>query len=462
MYRHLLLFILTIFLLSCSKENAKPGNANSEEEDQDTTEITVDLSDDELLDLAQETSFNYFWNFAEENTGAARERYVVANPASGKNTVTTGGTGFGLMSIIVAMERGFISKNDGSQRIYQILDFFENADRFHGAWPHWMDGKTGKVLPFSETDDGGDLVETSFFAQALIVIYEYYKNGSSEELALAEKANKLWKGIEWDWYTQDKNVLFWHWSPNYNFQIGLQIKGFNECLITYILAGASPDYSIDKKVYTEGWSGSGAIVSSNTKYGYPLVVKHAGAEEYGGPLFWSHYSFLGLNPTGLSDEYVNYEDVVTNHVLINYNYCVVNPLGYRDYGDNCWGLTASYSRNNDGGLTYVAHRPGNDLGVISPTAALSSMPYTPEESLQALKYFYYLKSKLLGDAGFYDAFSPQNNYWVAEAYLAIDQGPVPVMIENYRSGLIWDLFMQNEDVQNGLKKLGFESPYLAK
>lgn len=453
--KYLFLFLFAFYIFSCSDDHGNSDNGNSEEDEQDTTDITVDLSNNELLDLAQKSTFNYFWDYAEENSGAARERYIVANPDTDKNTVTTGGTGFGLMTIIVAIERGFITAEDGFERIAQIIDFFENADRFHGVWPHWLDGSTGKVIPFSDTDNGGDLVETSFFAQALIVIYEYYKNGSENEKELANRSNNLWKSIEWNWYTNDKNVLYWHWSPDYNWKIGLEIEGFNECLITYVLAASSPDYSIDKDVYVEGWTGSGTIISSNTKYGYSLVVNHVGAEEYGGPLFWSHYSFLGLNPIGLSDEYVNYEDVVTNHTKINYTYCVKNPLGYRDYGKYCWGLTASYSRANDGSMTYAAHRPGNDLGVIAPTAALSSMPYTPNESLKALKYFYYLKDNLLGDAGFYDAFSPSNNYWVAEAYLAIDQGPIPVMIENYRTGLLWNLFMQNEYVQNGLDELGF-------
>ncbi len=453
--KYLFLVLGSLYIYSCFDDNKNSENGNSEEDKQYNTEIIVDLSDEELLDLAQESTFNYFWNYAEENSGAARERYVVDSPDTDKSTVTTGGTGFGLMAIIVAIERGFISAEDGVNRIEKILDFFENADRFHGVWPHWLDGSTGKVIPFSNTDNGGDLVETSFFAQALIVIYEYYKNGSSEKTQLAEKANKLWEGIEWNWYTQEQNVLYWHWSPDYDWTIGLKIEGFNECLITYVLAASSPDYSIDKDVYVEGWIGSGTIVSSNTEYGYALVVNHVGSEEYGGPLFWSHYSFLGLNPIGLSDEYVNYENVVTNHTKINYTYCVENPLGWRNYGKYCWGLTASYSRADDGSLAYVAHRPGNDLGVIAPTAALSSMPYTPEESLKALKYFYYLKDKLLGDAGFYDAFSPTNNYWVAEAYLAIDQGPIPVMIENYRTGLLWSLFMQNEDVQKGLDALGF-------
>lgn len=447
-----------IFIVGYSCSGGSPadddGSDGSSGSD-NTTDIVVDLTDNELLDFVQQESFKYFSDYAESNSGAARERYLPDSPETDQHVVTTGGSGFGLMSIIVAMSREFISADEGFQQISGILAFFEQADRFHGAWPHWLNGETGAVIPFSDEDDGGDLVETSFFAQALIVVYEYYKNGTSDEQQLAQKANELWKGIEWNWYTNSQNVFYWHWSPNYAWNIGLQIAGYNECLITYVMAAASPDYPIDKAVYTEGWNSSGSIVSGNTKYGYNLVVKHVGAEEYGGPLFWSQYSFLGLNPTSLSDELVNYGDVVTNHTKIAYAYCVENPLGFRDYGTNYWGLTASYSRADDGSLTYRAHRPGYDFGVIAPTAALSSFPYTPDESMQFLKYLYYLKDKLLGPAGFYDAFSPNSNYWVANAYLAIDQGPIIIMTENYRTGLIWNLFMQNADVQAGLTRLGF-------
>jgi hypothetical protein len=448
------LYVISIFLLfSCSDSSSDIDE--EENSDENNTEIVVDLTDEELLDLTQEETFNYFWDYAEVNSGAARERYLPSDPTQDENTVTTGGSGMGLMVIIAGIENGFITPDEGYERLAQIVSFFETADRFHGAWPHWLDGNTGEVIPFSDTDNGGDLVETSFFAQGLIVVYEYYKNGTSEEIDLATKAYELWSEIEWNWYTQDEDVLYWHWSPDYNFDIGLKIQGYNECLITYVLAAASPTYPISKEVYTNGWDDSGDIISTNTQYDYPLIVKHITYEEYAGPLFWSHYSFLGLNPNGLADEYVSYDDAVTNHAKINYSYCVENPFGYRDYGVNCWGLTSSYSRDADGGLTYAAHCPENDLGVIAPTAALSSIPYTPEQSLSTLRYLYYLKDKFLGSAGFYDAFSPEYDYWVAEAYLAIDQGPIIIMIENYRTQLFWNLFMQNDDINEGLNNLGF-------
>lgn len=444
----LLLIALLIVNISCKDDSYVYEPSNLE-----TDEPTI--TDEELLDLTQRETFKYFWNFAESNSGAARERYHPSNSNLNKNVVTTGGSGFGLMSILVGIERGFITREEGYTRLNKILSFFETADRFHGAWSHWIDGSNGKVIPFSPDDNGGDLVETAFFSQGLICVKEYFKNGNINEKSLADKADELFEGVEWNWYTQNQNTLYWHWSPNYGFDKNFKLSGYNEVLITYIMAASSTNFAISKEVYTNGWAANGGIRSSNTKYGLPLIVKHNGAQEFGGPLFWAHYSYLGLNPKGLSDDYVNYWEVNVNHSIINYKYCVENPKGFRDYGADCWGLTASYTRNSDGSIGYSGHKPNNDLGVISPTAAISSIPYTPAESLQALHYFYKNKDKLLGPAGFYDAFSPQNNYWVADAYLAIDQGPIIVMIENYRSGLMWKLFMQNEDVQEGLQKLNF-------
>lgn len=458
MARILGIVFIVFFALACSSEDASGPIGISEipDEPKENPPIEEPVIDDEaLLDLTQKETFKYFWDFAESNSGAARERYHPFNPSNDPLTVTTGGTGFGLMSILVGIERNFITKEQAIERLNKILVFLDTADRFHGAWPHWMDGSTGKVRPFSALDNGGDLVETAFLAQGLICIKEYFKNGNDAEKALSNKADVLWKGVEWDWYTQNQNALYWHWSPHHNFAINFELKGYNEVLITYILAAASPDHSITKEVYANGWASNGNIKSADSQYGLPLLVDHAGNATHGGPLFWAHYSFLGLNPNGLSDEFVNYWGVNVNHSKINHDYCVENPNNYVDYGKDCWGLTASYTRNNDGSIGYNAHSPSNDTGVISPTAAISSMPYTPEESMKALHYFYKNRDKLLGPAGFYDAFSPSNNYWVAEAYLAIDQGPQIVMIENHRSGLLWNLFMQNEEVQNGLDVLGF-------
>ena len=443
-------YILFALIFACGSEDGpgyqEPYNPNQNDP------VIEPLTDTEMLDLVQEETFKYFWDYANTESGAARERYHVDNPSLNANVVTTGGSGFGLMAILVGIERGYVTRTEAVTRLNTILDFFENADRFHGAWSHWIDGGTGNVLPFSAEDNGGDLVETAFLAQGLICIKEYFKNGTTEEQALATQADNLWKGIEWDWYTQNQNTLYWHWSPSNDFSINLELKGYNETLIAYVLGAASPDYTIPTDAYHQGWASNGNIVSGASQYGIPLILDHAGTGT--GPLFWAHYSHLGLNPTNLTDQYANYWDLNVNHTNINYEHCVDNPNNYAGYGADCWGLTASYSRNSDGSVGYNAHDPENDTGIISPTAAISSMPYTPQKSLAAMHYFYQKGDNLLGPAGFYDAFSPHYD-WYTPRYLAIDQGPQIIMIENYRTGLLWNLFMQNQDVQNGLNSLGF-------
>lgn len=446
----ILLFTLAIAGSSC--------NSQSPVKEEEHGKIEK-LSDEQLLDKVQKQTFRYFWDYAEPHSGLARERYHPDGvyPDNDAHIVTTGGSGFGLMAIIAAADRGYIKKNEAVQRLNKIADFLAKADRFHGVWSHWIDGQTGKVKPFGTKDNGGDLVETAFLSQGFIVVREYFKNGSGEEKALAEKFDKLWKGIEWNWYTKNgEDALYWHWSPNYGWEMNFKLEGYNECLLTYIMAASSPTYTISKEAYDKGWARSGNIISGNEAYGFPLVLKHNGAQKYGGPLFWAHYSYLGLDPNGLKDQYADYQKLNYDHSMINYSYAVENPKKYKAYGKDFWGLTASYSRNPDGTIGYNAHMPGNDVGVVSPTAAISSIVYTPKESIAFMRNLYENYPNAWGVAGFYDALSPQYD-WVARQYLAIDQGPEVVMLENYRSGLLWKLFMGAPEVKQGLKKLGFTS-----
>lgn len=453
MIRFSLLVLSFAFFLSCG---SKEQNQNEEDNTKPSTEK---LTDEQLLDSVQKQTFKYFWDYAEPNSGLARERYHPDGnyPENDSNIVTTGGSGFGLMALVAGIDRGYVSKEEGVKRLDKIADFLAKADRFHGAWSHWIDGNTGKVKPFGTKDNGGDLVETSFLVSGFITVREYLKTGNEKEKAVAAKYDALWKGVDWQWYTNNKNVLYWHWSPSYAWEMNFPLEGYNECLITYILAASSPTHTIDAKAYHEGWARSGGIVSSKTKYNLPLILKHNGAEEFGGPLFWAHYSYVGLDPNQLSDKYANYWDLNVNQTKINYQYCVENPKKIAGYGPEYWGLTASYSRNPDGSIGYNAHMPSNDQGVISPTAAISSIVYTPKESITFIRNLYENhKEETWGNAGFYDALS-LGNKWVAKRYLAIDQGPEVVMIENYRSGLLWKLFMNAPEVKQGLKKLEFKS-----
>ncbi|MGQ7869336.1 glucoamylase family protein [Sunxiuqinia sp. sy24] len=432
-----------LLLLGVSCTNA-PEEANS----------NADLSDTQLLDTIQYQTFQYFWEGAEPNSGMARERIHMDGvyPQNDQDVITLGGSGFGVMAILVGIERGYITREQALERYLRIIEFLGKADRFHGVWPHWLEGKTGKAKPFSKKDDGGDLVETAFMIQGLLTVAEYFKDGSAEEKQLVADINQLWEEVEWDWYTKGgEDVLYWHWSPNYGWDMNMPISGYNECLVMYVLAASSPTHAIQPEAYHKGWAQNGAIANDTVYYGLNTVLNFYGnGNEPTGPMFWAHYSYLGLNPKGLSDKYGDYWQLNQNQAMIHYKYAVDNPKGFEGYGENQWGFTSSYSVDG-----YSGHHPGDaDLGVITPTAALSSFPYTPKESMQMLRYLYIEADSLVGKYGPYDAYSVSAN-WLLPRYLAIDQGPIPVMIENYRSGLLWNLFMKNEDVQYGLNRLGF-------
>ncbi|MBK7172451.1 MAG: Ig-like domain-containing protein [Bacteroidales bacterium] len=399
------------------------------------------ISDDELLTLVQKQSFKFFYNYAHPVSGMSRERL-----GSG-DIVTSGGSGFGVMALIVGIERGFITRTDGMAQLSKMINFLETCDRFHGAWSHWINGSNGNVVPFGQKDNGGDLVETAYMAQGLLTMRQYLNPSDPFENDMIFRINQLYNGIEWDWYTRGgQNVLYWHWSPNYGWDMNFRIQGYNETLITYVMAAASTTHTIPASAYHSGYARNGAIRNGKTFYNYVLPVGY----DYGGPLFFAHYSFLGLDPRNLSDSYANYWTQNVNHSLINWAYCADNPNNYPGYSDHSWGLTAS---DIPGG--YAANEPTNDRGVISPTAAVSSLPYSPEQSMDAIRHFYFiLGDKLWGEYGFYDAFDVHQGWW-ASSYIAIDQGPQVCMIENYRTGLLWDLFMSCPEVQTGLTKLGF-------
>ncbi|MEP6583850.1 MAG: glucoamylase family protein [Ginsengibacter sp.] len=448
--KYLTKYVLSIgtALSSAQDVHLKSTTAITLSTQMDSTDKFPRITDNALLDLIQQQTFKYFWDFGHPVSGMARERNT-----SGE-TVTTGGTGFGVMSIIAAVNRNFITRAQGLQRINTIVDFLTTkCTRYHGAFAHWIDGTTGVTIPFSAIDNGGDLVETSLLMQGLLSARQYFNLPDPTESTLRANINVIWDGIEWNWYRQgNQNVLYWHWSPNYGFQINQQIKGWNEALIVYALAASSNTDSIPSVVYNNGWAANGGIKNGASYYGIQLPL----GPNLGGPLFFSHYSFLGINPNNLTDTYADYFAQNMAQSQINYNYCIANPSNFYGYSNMNWGLTAS----DDNISGYKAHAPDNDDGVITPSAAIASLPYTPVQSINAIKFFYYtLGDKLWKDYGFIDAFN-LNDLWFADSFLAIDQGPQIVMIENYRSGLLWNLFMSSPEIKRGMKQLGFQSPNL--
>lgn len=407
----------------------------------DTSDKFERISDEELLTLIQERTFKYFWDYAHPVSGLSRERL------NSGDIVTSGGSGFGIMAIPVGIERGFITREEGAERLLNIVTFLdEKAERFHGAYSHWLNGSTGEAYDFSEKDNGADLVETGFLIEGLLTVQQYFDLDNATENAIREKITKIWEEVEWDWFIRSDNTLYWHWSPEYDWAMNMKITGWNEALIVYVLAASSPTHPISKEVYEQGWARNGKMANGKKYYDITLPL----GESYGGPMFFAHYSFLGLDPRNLKDQYAEYWEQNVAHAKINHAYCTANPKKFYGYSDECWGITAS--DYPDG---YIASSPTNDTGTIAPTAAVASIPYTPEESLKAIRYFYYiLGDRLVGEYGFKDSFNLSRR-WFAPSYIAIDQGPIILMIENYRTGLLWDLFMKNEEVLAGLDKLGF-------
>ena len=424
---------------------------------------TYPMSDDELLSMLQEESFRYYWERGSHPVSGMALESVPGDP----RIVATGATGFGIMSIVVGMERDFINQPQGLERLTRIVSFLEKAQRYHGAWPHFMDGSTGRTMPvFGMFDDGGDLVETAFLMEGLLTARQYMQHRGNAGAALATRITHLWETVEWDWYERQSkgDALIWHWSPEWSWRTGHKLTGFNETMIAYLLAMASPTHSIPVDAYYAGWASQTPAAEQyragwsgtpdGNRYGngnsYEGIKLDVGVGN-GGPLFFTQYSFMGADPREIRDKYTDYFDNNRNIALINYRYCQQNPGHFKGYSPGVWGLTASLDPYG-----YLAHapNPASDNGTIAPTGALGSFPYTPVESMAALKYFYRtLGARLWGIYGPTDAFNMTEN-WFSPDYLALDQAPMVVMIENYRSGLIWKNFMANPEIAPMLARIG--------
>ncbi len=423
---------------------------------------TRELNDEELLTMLEEACFRYYWEGADPHSGMARESI----PGDDR-IVATGASGMGIAALIVGADRGFITRVQAVERLTKIVSFLEHAQRYHGAWSHYMDGSTGKTMAvFGMFDNGGDLVETSFLMEGLLAARQYFRGPSGAERDLFRRITELWEAVEWDWYRgpEGGEFLYWHWSPEWAWQIRHPLIGFNEVMITYLLGIASPTHAIPAEMYYSGWAGEAQRAldyrqgwsgtpdgnhyrNGHTYYGIELDV----GVGTGGPLFFTHYSFFGFDPHGLSDRFTSSYFVNNrNLALINRAYCIANPKHFKGYGADAWGLTAS-----DGPDGYVPHAPddASDRGTLTPTGALASFPYTPEASMAAFKHYYRdLGEEVWGIYGPRDAFDAGAN-WISPIYMGLNQAPIVVMVENYRSGLVWKNFMANPEIATMLGKL---------
>lgn len=424
--------------------------------ERDSPRTLAALPDDALLERIQRQTFRFFWEGAHPVSGLAADRLSrsarAASSEDKRDLIAIGGSGFGVMTCIVAAERGWIERAAAIERLRAMLDLLLRAPCYHGAFPHFMNGRTGATIAFWRKDDAADIVETSFLCMGLLCAREYFDRDTPAERDLRGRITLIWEDVEWSWFTQGgRELLYWHWSPNNGWGMDHEIRGWNECLIVYVLAASSPRYAIDPLAYHRGFANGRDFLNGRSYYDIQLPL----GMPYGGPLFFTHYSFCGLDPRGLRDRYADYWQQNLRHVRINRAHCVANPHNHRGYGPGCWGLTAS--DDPDG---YSAHAPDNDNGTLSPTAALASVPYAPAEGLAAARTFLTrLGDKVWGQYGFVDAFCEARD-WYADSFLAIDQAPIILMIENHRTALLWNLFMRVPEVRTGLRRLGFSSPHL--
>ncbi len=409
---------------------------------------TAYLQDRENLNTLQHDAFLYMWEHSHPSSGMVHEGLFHWEVTP----VATGATGFGVAALITAVDRGWVTRDEALHRLMKISLFLRdktNRKNLHGAFPHWLNGETGETLPFSEMDQGADIVETALLMQGLLMARQYF-NGPGSEKELREIITEIWHEIEWDWFTNnEENGLYWHWDIEKGFSHGLKVLGNNECLIAYVLAMASPTHPISKTAYNYWTSGKG--YQEKMVYGYEIEASLAGA----GPLFLAQYSFIGLNPYLMADEFVKdgYYVRNTKHTLSNRGYSLLTAYKGNKYSEDYWGLTASDTRHG-----YFASEPKKDKATVAPTAALSSLPYTPHYSLQVLESLLGKhKEKIWGPWGPYDAFSLRYN-WYSQSYLGINQLPMVIMAENYRSGLLWNLLMADEDILSGLEKAGIHEP----
>jgi hypothetical protein len=421
---------------------------------------TREMTDDELLTMVQEGCFHYYWDGAHPNAGMAIE----ITPGD-ENLIALGSSGFGIMAITVSVDRGFITREQGIERMQKITKFLEKADRFHGVWPHFLDGRTGKVNPyFGKYDDGGDLVETAFLVQGLLTARQYFNRETPQERELRDRITRMWREVEWDWYRQkpDSDFLYWHWSPDYGFHINHPLVGWNETMIIYLLAVASPTHPVPPSMYYTGWAGQSDraveyrrawsrttdgdhYANGHSYYGYKVDV----GEGSGAELFFTQFSFFAFDPRDKHDKYTNYFKNNRNIALAAHAYAMDNPLKFKGYGDNAWGRSAGV--NVAGGRSL----PRDDNGTLNIMASLGCFPYTPEESMKALKHFYRdLGDKLWGIYGFRDGYNESEN-WYQDVYMALNQAPIVVMIENQRTGLVWNTFMKNPEIQPMMDEIGF-------
>ena len=426
-----------------------------------------------FLDQLQRDTFKFFWETTPAGTGLTPDR------APGANTSSVAAVGFALTSYLVGVERGYVTRAEAATRTLRTLETLWRAPQgpaaegvagYNGLFYHFLDGHDGVRSDQSELST----VDTALLMAGVLSAQAYFDKDDETERSIRLLADQLYRRVDWAWASspRHKPLLSLGWSPEQGF-IDYDWRGYNEGMLLYILALGSPTHPIDPQAWEE-WTRSYRWESA---YGPPHVTF--------GPMFGHQYSHVWVDFRGIQDGYMRSKgsDYFTNSVRAthaNRAYCIANPGGWKGYGELVWGLTASDgplgADDAHGAATpfhaYWARGAGpnaSDDGTIAPTAAGGSVPFAPEVAIPTLMHFRdRFGDRLYGQYGFKDAFnlsypgkSGEPTGWFADQYLAIDQGPILLMIENYRTGFVWELLKKSAYVSAGLRKAGFTGGWLA-
>ena len=413
-------------------------------------------SDDAFLDYVQQANFDYFWYAANPANGLVPDRSATGSACS------IAAVGFGLTAIGIGIDHGWISRTQGVARVLTTLNTFLQGPQgantsgtigYKGWFYHWLDMNTALRASGSELSS----IDTTLLLSGILYSKQYFNGANSDETSIRTMSDAIFNRVDWNWMAQGTDAVAMGWQPTSGFTGYGNWVGYDEGMILYLLGLGIATNPLPASAWSYWTSG----YTWYTYYGESFVLFP--------PLFGHEYSHCWIDFRHIADAYMNsqsstYFENSRRAALAQRAYCIANPanppLGWVGYSGNVWGLTAC-----DGPTGYNAHGAPpalNDDGTIAPTAPGGAMAFTPEYSLPTLQYFYsQFRLHIWTAYGFHDAFN-LSAQWYDTDELGIDQGPIVIMIENYRTQRPWRLFMQNEEVQRGLQRAGFVSlPFMA-
>ncbi|RCR71009.1 Tat pathway signal protein [Larkinella punicea] len=415
-----------------------------------------------FLDSLQRETFLYFWELGDNPNGLIPDRYPSPSFAS------IAATGFGLTAYLVGVERGYVSRHQAAERTLRTLRFFNNAPQstnektatgYRGFFYHFLDMKTG--LRFKQVELSS--IDTALLLAGMLSSQTYFNKNNVVEKEIRMLVDRIYRRVDWTWMQARKPLVSMGWHPESGF-IQSDWKGYNEAMILYVLALASPTYPIGPEAWT-AWTAT---------YEWKEFKDYAHINFE--PLFGHQYSHIWIDFRSIKDSYmrqrgIDYFENSHRATLANRAYCIENPGGFVGYETDLWGLTASDGPKDTliNGRQFFSYRARGaaatqivDDGTIAPTAAGGSMPFTPEESIRALQLMKYrYGKKIYGSYGFKDAYNlSYPGQWFDKDYLGIDSGPILLMTENYRTNQIWNLMMRNTIIRRGLLRAGFRGGWL--